>query len=117
MNKYIAKEIPLLRKTYELYVTFYTYSNLFPKKDKYTLAIKCENCILSIIELLLTASNLPKSEKLPCINQAIIKLDILKILLRLCKDVDALELKKYINIQKQIQEIGRMLGGWQRSLK
>jgi len=39
-------------------------------------------------------------------------LDLLKILIRAAKDVQALPENKYLSLQTQIQEIGRMLGGW-----
>ena len=37
---------------------------------------------------------------------------MLKIFIRLLKDVDAIKNKDYLLMQTQIQEIGKMLGGW-----
>jgi len=109
-------DTPIILKTYELYKTFYVYLGKFPKKDKYTLGIKIENYLLNILELVILASGSIKDKKLPCVQQASIKFDTLKILIRLAYDVKALDDKKYIGLQKHIQEIGKMLGGWQRSL-
>jgi len=110
------EEIPIVQKLYDLYKTFYSYSLLFPKKDKYTLGAKCERYILSTLELLLAASSTPQTEKLVLLRQANVKFDALKILLRLAREICAIDAKKYVTLQTQIQEIGRMLGGWQRSL-
>lgn len=109
-------ELPIIKKLYELYKIFYGYVVLFPKKDKHTLGAKCEMYIINTLELLIAASSVPKSQKLILINQASVKFDTLKIFIRLTKDLDILDDKKYIIIQKHIQEIGKMLGGWQRSL-
>ncbi|KKP98200.1 MAG: hypothetical protein US25_C0037G0004 [Candidatus Moranbacteria bacterium GW2011_GWE1_36_7] len=116
MNTYANNEIPVIKKVYTLYKTFYEFSKLFPKKDKYVLGSKCEEYIIATLELLLAASSAPKNEKQIFIKQANIKFDALKIFIRIANDIRMLDTKKYIAIQKQLQEIGRMLGGWQKSL-
>ncbi|OGL76262.1 hypothetical protein A3E96_04110 [Candidatus Uhrbacteria bacterium RIFCSPHIGHO2_12_FULL_46_13] len=110
------KEIPIVQKLYDLYKTFYGYSLLFPKKDKYTLGAKCEHYIIGTLEFMLAASSVPQSEKLALLRQANVKFDTLKVLLRLSREIGAIDAKKYIVLQTQIREIGRMIGGWQRSL-
>jgi len=100
----------------ELYKLFYGYLALFPKKDKYALGGKCEIYIIATLELLLAAGSAPKEEKRVIIQQANVKFDALKIFLRLCQELKLLDNKKYLILQAYIQEIGRMLGGWQRSL-
>jgi len=109
-------DIPIIKKLYELYKTFYIYSVLFPKKDRHTLGAKCEIYIINTLELLLEAGCAPREAKLVLIKKANAKFDTLKLFIRLLKDLDIIDNKKYLELQKQIQEIGRMLGGWQRSL-
>lgn len=46
-----------------------------------------------------------------------IKLDLLKVLLRLSKDTQAINDREYLELQEILAEIGRMLGGWIRSAK
>jgi hypothetical protein len=115
MNNY-DNNIPVIKKVYELYKNFYLCSKFFPKKDKYTLGSRCEMYIIETLELLLGAGSAPRAEKLSLIKKANVKFDALKVFLRLAKDVNMIDNKKYIALQKQIQEIGRMIGGWQRSL-
>lgn len=110
-------DTPIILKTYELYKTFYGYLELFPKKDKYALGGKCDEYILAIMELLIAASIGVRTDKARLIQQASLKLDILKVFIRLVKDLNLLEDKKYIILQQQIQEIGRMIGGWQKSVQ
>ena len=50
------------------------------------------------------------------IQQASVKFNALKIFIRLAKDLKCLDNKKYITLEAQLQEIGKMLGGWQKSL-
>ncbi len=109
-------EMTIIVKMRELYKQYYKYLILFPKKDKYTIGAKCENYILATLELLLTAGNAPKGDKLGLIRQASVKFDALKFFIRTARELDILDLKKYLVLQKQLQEIGLMLGGWLRSL-
>jgi hypothetical protein len=111
----VVSDLPVIKKIYELYKNFYSYSKLFPKKDKYTLGNKCETYILSVLELLIATGSAPKLEKIAYIRKANIKFDTLKIFIRLANEINMLDNKKYMIMQKQIQEIGRMIGGWQKS--
>ena len=110
-------DIPIFKKTYELYKTFYSYRNAVSKQDRYTLWQRCENLILDILESILWASQLPKTDKFPILEKASLKLNFLRVFLRLCKEIKVIDNKKYILLQEIIDEIGRMLGGWIRSTR
>lgn len=55
--------------------------------------------------------------KIPILEEIDVKLQILKTLVRICFDVKALDQKKYLALQTALQEIGKMLGGWMKSIK
>ncbi|MDP3935082.1 MAG: diversity-generating retroelement protein Avd [Candidatus Giovannonibacteria bacterium] len=110
-------DIPIFKKTYELYKTFYIYRNTISKQDRYTLGQRCENAILDVLENIILASQTPKSEKLPILERMSLKLNFLRVFIRLCKEMKVMDNKKYIILQEMVDEIGRMLGGWIRSNK
>lgn len=110
-------DIPIFKKSYDLYKTFYSYRIDVSKQDRYTIWQRSENYILDLIEGILLASQLSKAEKLPVLESASVKLNLLRVLIRLTKDVKAIDNKKYIALETDIDEIGRMLGGWIRSTK
>jgi len=105
-------DIPVFQKTYELYKSFYQLVAHFPKKDKYAIGQKIENGILGLIEDIIIASQLSKSEKVSILQAGSIKLDVLKVLIRCCKDLKTIDNKSYLLLESQLQEIGKMLGGW-----
>lgn len=109
-------EVPILKKTIELYKTYYNFLELFPKKDKHTLGAKCEQYIIAVLELLLETSYLPKEAKRPILLKANNKFETLKIFIRVLRELNILDQKKYLTLQSLIQEIGKMFGGWMRSL-
>ena len=61
---------------------------------------------------MITATFLPKGEKLTYITKAIIKLDLLKFFILLIHDLGSLDMKKFIPLSKPLEEAGKMLGGW-----
>ncbi len=58
------------------------------------------------------ASNLSKQEKLPVLRKASTKIDLLRVFLKLGKDLKIIENKKYTELENDVAEIGKMLGGW-----
>lgn len=109
--------IPIFKKSYELYQDIYSLRLKIPKQDRYTLWQRVENTNLDIIEYILKASELNRSEKYPVLLETSTKLNLMRVLIRLMKDVRAVNGKNYMSLQQQIDEVGRMLGGWIKSLK
>lgn len=110
-------DIPIFRKAYDLHQTFHGYRDAIQKRDRHTIWERCENALLDIIEGILAASEAYKAEKLPILKQVSIKLNLLRVLIRLAKDSKVIDIKKYLALEEMIDEIGRMLGGWMRSTK
>lgn len=109
-------EVPILKKSYELYKIFHEYRKVVPKQDKFTIYERSEHIILDLLEYLIEASYGDKMKKLFVLEKASIKLNLLRFMIRLMKETRTFDIKKYVTLQKIIDEIGRMLGGWIRSI-
>ncbi len=109
--------ISIIQKTYRFFLTVYSCSKYFPKKDRYTLGQKIEQMTLELLELLFTANTVTGQERLAVQKQIDLKLKILKTMVRLCFDVQAMDQKRYLHLEGLLQEIGRMLGGWIKETK
>lgn len=110
-------DIPIFKVTYELYKSFYTHRKHIAKQDKFTIWQRSESVVLEVLEGILWASQLPKKDKLPVLERVSIRLNFLRVFLRLMKDLKVLDNKKYISFQQTIDEIGKMLGGWIKASK
>ena len=49
------------------------------------------------------------------LSEANLKLEVLRFQMRLAKDLQCLQVKSYAFAAKQIDEIGRLVGGWLKS--
>lgn len=114
MNEF---DIPIFKKAYELYKTLHEFRRLVPKQDRFTIFERIDTITLDIIENILLASSQQKSAKLPALERASLKLNMLRVFIRLMKDTKAIDNKKYVAAETTINEIGRMLGGWIRSVR
>jgi hypothetical protein len=110
-------DIPIFKKSYDLYKDFYTLRLSVPKQDRYTLRQKCESILIEVLEGILLASQQSKLEKLPTLEKTSVTLNFLRVCIRLMKDIKAIDAKKYVIIEANLDEIGRMLGGWIKSTK
>jgi len=110
-------DTPIFIKSYDLYKLFYSFRTLVPKNDRYTIWQRCENLMLDIIEGLLYAGQLSKIDKLSTLEKTSMRLNLLRVFVRLMKDTKAIDNKKYVLLETIIDEIGRQLGGWIKSTK
>lgn len=105
-------EIPVIKSLYELYKHTHKAVSAFPKHEKYSIGEKLETAILESIELITTGNSQPKNFKEPFLLKAGAKTEILKLLFRLAFDCGFINQKQYLKAEENLQEIGRMLGGW-----
>ncbi len=108
-------DIPILKKSYDLYRAFHEYRRVVPKTERFTIYERTENAMLDVIELILEAGYSKAAQKSVVLEHASVKLNITRFLVRLLKETRAIDTKKYATLQEMIDEIGRMLGGWIRS--
>jgi hypothetical protein len=95
---------------------WHQYREDFPKTSRYTLGDRIDLLFIHILELLFTASYQSKEAKLPTLDMAVRKADVLKFLLRVAWEIRALDTKKYAALSEKLDEFGRMLGGWRKGL-
>jgi hypothetical protein len=109
-------DIPIFHKIYDLYKLLHSYHQRISKSERYTLWQKCENTTLALLESLIETSHQQGEARMQVLYAISNKLDLLKVLIRLAKDIRAIDEQQYIAIQTFIQEIGRMIGAWIKSV-
>lgn len=110
------KLLPLLQKVKTAYILWYEYYQTLFKAHRYSLGQRIDTLFVEIIESISIASFLPKEEKRSYVSVAIRKLDTLKVLLMVLWETKSLDNKKYIVLSLHLDEIGKMLGGWNGQL-
>lgn len=107
MEKFI-----LHQKTYDFVLWLYPIVNRLPKNHRHILGKKLEEEGLSLLVNLINANNNRGVERRSFQNLSSNELDLLRILLRLTKDLRLMSVKQYIFGSEKLNEIGRMLSCW-----
>jgi hypothetical protein len=108
--------LPVLQKLKTLYILWYGYYQALPKTHRYSLGTRIDGLFVEIMETIAIASFLSRTEKQPYVRIAIRKVDTLKILLMVLWETKSLDDKKYIALSVPLNDIGKMLGGWNGQL-
>ena len=103
----------IYRKTYLLIKEIYQIMQQFPKSYKYSLGEEIQTRSWKIIDLIVDANS--TKEKNQKIKELSLEFDKLKLRIRFAFEIKIISEKKFINLQKQIAEIGEMIGGWLKS--
>jgi hypothetical protein len=82
----------------------------FPKKVRFTFSQRIDGLALDLVEDLVEARY--SSEKRLVLKRANLRLEKLRVLLRLCQKLRFLSHDGYEHSMRSINEIGKMLGGW-----
>lgn len=109
------EELKILQKTYDMI----KYGNQcllqFPRAERYALAAEIKQSMYKILRLIIEANKQRNKRQLQI--EIDTELDVLRTFIRLAADNQTkyLPLRKYEIWSKQLNEIGKMLGGWMKS--
>jgi hypothetical protein len=96
----------------ELYKIIYSLAGKIPKRDRFGLHAKVEGVCLMILELSIAAAFDPKDRKLISLRSVRTQIEILKRFIRIENDLEIINEKMYIDLEKRLQEISKMTNGW-----
>lgn len=87
----------------------------FPKRVRFTFTNRLDNLALDTLQAITVAQYTRHSSQKAGLLRAInLKLDQIRVLLRMCHDMEILDHKGYEHASRKIDEAGRMIGGWGR---
>jgi len=78
--------------------------------------VKIDNLYIETMEAVSAAAFLTPQEKIPYMHLATRKVDALKLLLMILWETKSIEAKQYIALSEKMDEVGKMLDGWQGQL-
>jgi len=82
----------------------------FPRDVRYTISNRIGNLAIDILEEITEA--IYTKERVKKLDSLNLKLEKLRILCRLCHDRHYLSTQQFSYVTQQINEVGKMLGGW-----
>ena len=108
------KESPIFIKTYETMVWVLQHTARFPRNQRFLMARRMEDAFLDFMERLNEAAGI-KREEVKFLSEGDCLLSNLKLYNRLCRDLKLLSFRQYEYLARELDEIGRLLGGWMKA--
>ena len=78
---------------------------------------KIDNLFIEALELVFDSIYLPPEHKIILLTKAITCIDLVKFFIQFSWEDKLITTEKYSQLLSDIEEIGRMLGGWRRGLQ
>ena len=112
-------KIPMvLVRTKEAYRVWHDDLDNLTRIDRHTLGVKIDELFCALLELVYRGCfAYDKFEKLSVVSQAIAKCDVLRFFLQISWEQKIIDNKQYGSLILLLEEVGRMLGGWKRSIE
>jgi hypothetical protein len=110
-------EISVILRVQEVYLVICKLNEKLPSLKKQTVGRRSEDSLLQLLELCITAKHAPSAHKAPYLIKAIALLETTQFHIRIMLDQKLANETTCFQIQAKLSEIGRMLGGWYKSVK
>jgi predicted lipid carrier protein YhbT len=108
------KESPIFTRTYDMIRWLIPVTVKFPRQQRFVLAQALQKTALELQEKLIEASFADHPRQV--LQQADVTLTKLRFYLRLCRDLKLLSMGQYEHVARMVNEIGRLLGGWMKTV-
>ena len=107
----------IVERSYEFCAWLLPKISKFQKDQRYILGTRLQNSALDLLEANVDAALAPGQAKLSFVVLAQRRLEHIRFLLRLAYSIRMVNIKSYEYGSRTLVELGKMLGGWMRSLK
>lgn len=112
MSKRSTSEYPIFPKTHDLVLWLVNTTQKFPKSQRFVLAKRVQDTAFDVYDLLIEARKTPVAQRRVVLRRADIKLEMLRLHLRLCHELELLKAGQYRHVSAQVVEVGKLLGAW-----
>ena len=113
MAKYY--ELPVYKASYDLLLEIFHFTKEFKREYKYTVGESLKKEMLEMITYIYQANS--KRDKQETLQLAREKIEVIHLFVRMMKDLHEFSLKRFVQVNKQIENVSRQLTGWQKPKK
>jgi len=108
------KQSPIFSKTYDFLLWLLNHTEKFPKSERFRLARRIEDSIFTFHDTLAQATRTRTPQRL--LLEADTELDRLRLYVRLSHGRGLLQDNQYRYAAEQLTEMGKLLGGWLKTV-
>jgi DNA-binding GntR family transcriptional regulator len=110
----MSQQSPIFNKTYDLILWLLNHTEKYPKNERFRMAKRLEDTAFAFYELLISAARSKNTHSM--LQDADLELDKLRLYIRLSYARSLASQRQYSFAVERLVEIGKLLGGWLKSL-
>ena len=111
----LYSDLPVCKASYDLVLDIFGLVRNFNREYKYTLGEDLKREILNLVILIYRANS--REDKGVVIAEARERVELIRLLIRLVKDLQQINLKRMIAVNQKIENISKQLTGWERAVR
>lgn len=108
-------ELPIYKATYDLLLAIFQFTRDFSREYKYTVGESLKKETIDLLTLIYRANT--KYNKADVLQMAREQIEVIRLLIRVMKDMKQISMKKFVTINKVVENVSKQLSGWQKSVK
>lgn len=106
-------QLPVYKASYDLLVAIFDFSRQFSREYKYTIGEKLKNETVDMITNIYRANS--REEKVSVIRNARENVEVIRLYLRLLRDLNQISIRKFVDLNGQVESVSRQLTGWEKA--
>ena len=108
-------ELPVYKASYDLLVEIFQFTKNFNREFKFTVGESLKKETLELITLIYRANS--RRDKYQVLQEARERIEVIRLFVQLLKDLKQIGLKKFVQINKQVENVSKQLTGWLQKIK
>ena len=107
-------ELPVYKLGYDLLIQTYQRTAVFTREYKFTMGERLKNETTDMLINIYKANKSKKENRYQYIDQARQHVEVVRLLLRICKDLKVIGMKGFVALNMQVEELSKQLVSWQK---
>lgn len=110
----LFSELPVYKLGYDLLIGIYKRTSNFTREYKYTMGERLKNEATDLLVNIYKANKSKKETRLQYIDGARQNVEVVRLLLRICKDLKVIGIKGFVALNMQVEGLSKQLTSWQK---
>jgi hypothetical protein len=110
----LYSDLPVYKATHDLLLAVFQFSKGFAKEYKYTVEERLKRETIDLLTLIYLVN--VKRDKMEVLQEARERIQVIRLFIRLMKDLHQVSLRDFIKINETIENVSKQLARWQKTV-
>ncbi|MBM3435248.1 MAG: four helix bundle protein [Bacteroidetes bacterium] len=111
----LHSDLPVYKACYDLLLEIFIFTKDFSKEYKYTVGESLKKETIELLTLIFRANS--RQDKDQVLQEARERIEVIRLFIRLMKDLHQISLKRFVDVNKKVEEVSKQLTGWQKAMR